>query len=97
MKAGIISGYLNAKTVLQDGSIQIAYEYKVPDNDIKLSTGVFTVLANDVQAMYDAVSSGLPDPDTDFNLYFETAFYKAFVNQMVLTFDATVGDIDIVS
>lgn len=82
---GIVKGYLFAKVFMPDGSLKVAYTYDVDGTVIKSDS--MSIPSENVQAMYDSVSSGLPDPDVDFNLYIETAFYKAFINEMVTTFD----------
>lgn len=86
MGNAIVTGVLGTKAFMEDMSIYVNYTYSVEAGDFRDGTGSFKLPQADIQAMYDAVSDGLPDPNIDYTNYIETTFYKAFVNEMVTTF-----------
>lgn len=94
---GVVKGYLGTKAFMEDGSLTVNYRYEAEGVIIKRDS--MEVPKDNVQAMYDAVKSGLPSADADFNLYIETAFYKAFINEMVVTFSglADASQVDLIS
>ena len=96
---GIVTGVLGTKAFMSDMSLTVNYTYTSADGDLVDGNGSFTLPASDVQAMYNAVSAGLPDPNVDFNGYIETAFYKAFINQMVSTFEGltSASQVDLIA
>jgi len=98
MGNAIVTGELGTKGFMEDMSIHVNFTYSVEAGDFRDGSGVFTLPKEDVQAMYDAVSSGLPDPNVDYVSYIETTFYKAFVNEMVATFSGltSASQVDIV-
>jgi len=97
-ETGFVSGFLGTKAFMENGDVKANWTYTVPNGDIRDATGSITILEADVQAMYDAVSTGLPDPNVSFNDYISTVFYKAFINEMVSSFDGltSASQVDLV-
>ena len=83
---GIVTGTLTTMLIMPDMSITMNYIYSSEEGDLPIMGDRLKLTAEQLQGMYDTVNADLPDPSTDFGLFLETIFYKAFVHQMVLSF-----------
>jgi len=94
--SGIIEGRILKKQFLENGDINVVYEYL--HNGVEIQLDGFNVKASDVEMMYDVIKLGLPNPDDGFMNYIDTVFYEAMKIEMIRTFNdlTNISQIDLI-
>ena len=77
---------LGTKAFTKDMGLHVNPEYSVPNGDFKADIDSFVRPKTDLQALYDVISTGLPDPNVDFPAYIETMFMEAAKIEFMNTF-----------